>query len=140
MSHRALEQSLRQAGGRSKRVTADGLDLSSPAGKGKKGKRVFRAPFAGSQKRIRAKLGITHKVEKEAWVSMGRSLDEASNAFTQRCVLFGSTGNEDEASPKRLTTNIAWHALMSMIPDDEARQELRDEVNRVLRGYHAPRE
>ena len=81
---------------------------------------VHKASYATAQKRIKKGLGIANTVEGDAYVSMGRCLDDCADAIVQRWVDFAPGGGDGEGkSHKTLSGALAQSGVMSFIPEEQ---------------------
>lgn len=100
---------------------------------------VYKASFATAQKKIKKELGVPNTVDGDAYVSIGRCLDEVTEVVVDRWINFlpsAHRGEETGASQKKtLSATVALNALMCMIPT-EKHDEVFAFINDSLNAYH----
>ena len=111
----------------------------------RKSRNVHKASFVRAQKNIKKDLGISHKIQSDAIVSMGRCLDETGRSVVSRWAGY-ALDPADAGGPKlirdkgcTLTGPIALHGLMTLIPL-EKRAEVSNYINDSLDAFYGVRQ
>ena len=101
-------------------------------------RRPVKALFASAQRANKRSLGMTGVLaEADAFVAMGRILDEVCDRVVQRYCDMAATYKEDTVGQKSAPTlqpMLAMQGIASFVPL-EKRDELRQWVNKTLDAY-----
>jgi hypothetical protein len=97
---------------------------------------VHKASYATAQKRIKKGLGIANTVEGDAYVSMGRCLDDCAAAIVDRWVEFAPVNGVEGKSNKTLSGVLALSGTMSLVPDEQ-HDAVENFINDSLNAFYA---
>jgi len=83
-----------------------------------------------AQRKLKKVLGIRNKIDEEAYVSMGRCMDEVASVVMQRWIAMCDTQGQILKNP------LALSGIMSMVPADR-HAEINARINDPLDAYYA---
>lgn len=106
-------------------------------GRNKAGKPVHRASFYRTQRKIKRLLEIPNKVDADAYVALGRCMEDASDAIVQRWVrMYAPYNREDAKGPRRtLTAGMALEGILSFFSATDEHEQWNKAINDHMDAY-----